>query len=153
MTSSAWTCDCAHIFHAGCVLKRLHVFPNIFLGLALYAIGGWGYVVWGVFLRLVVGLHATWFVNSAAHVWGYRTFETPEGSRNLWWVGLIAWGEGGHNNHHAYQRSARHGLQWWELDATWLAICALRALGLAKDIQLVPAAQLGAAKLPDEAAA
>jgi fatty-acid desaturase len=89
-------------------------------------------------------------VNSAAHVWGYRTFDTPEGSRNLWWVGLIAWGEGWHNNHHAYQRSARHGLKWWELDATWLAIRALRALGLAKDIQLVPE-QLSAARV--EAAA
>jgi fatty-acid desaturase len=132
------------------VLNRLHIFPNIFLGLLLFAIGGWGYVVWGVLLRLVVSLHATWFVNSAAHVWGYRTFDTPEGSRNLWWVGLIAWGEGWHNNHHAYQRSARHGLKWWELDATWLAIRALRALGLAKDIQLVPE-QLSAARV--EAAA
>ena len=54
-------------------------------------------MVWGVFLRLVLTLHGTWFVNSAAHTWGYRTCETPEGSRNLWWVGLIAWGEGWHN--------------------------------------------------------
>jgi stearoyl-CoA desaturase (delta-9 desaturase) len=121
------------------VLNRIHVFPNIFLGLALYAWGGWSLVVWGVFLRLVVGLHATWFVNSAAHVWGYRSYDTPEGSRNLWWVGLVAWGEGWHNNHHAFQRSARHGLEWWELDLTWVAIRGLAALGLARDIQLLPA--------------
>jgi sn-1 stearoyl-lipid 9-desaturase len=120
------------------LLNRLHVLPNVLVGLALYAWGGWSFVVWGVFARLVVGLHATWFVNSAAHTWGYRTYDTPEGSTNLWWVGLVAWGEGWHNNHHAFQRSARHGLQWWEFDANWLAIRTLAALGLAKDIQLLP---------------
>jgi len=120
------------------VLNRLHVFPNILVGLALYAWGGWPLVVWGVFLRLVVGLHATWFVNSAAHTWGYRTFDTPEGSTNLWWVGLIAWGEGWHNNHHAFQRSARHGHEWWELDMNWMLIRAMRKVGLARDVQLLP---------------
>ncbi len=119
-------------------LNRAHIVPNMLVGLALYAWGGWSLVVWGVFLRIVVGLHATWFVNSAAHTWGYRTYDTPEGSRNLWWVGLLAWGEGWHNNHHAFQRSARHGLAWWELDATWLLVRALRAVGLAKDVQLLP---------------
>ncbi len=121
------------------VLNRLHVLPNVLVGLALYAWGGWPYVVWGVFVRLVVVLHTTWFVNSAAHTWGYRTYDTPEGSTNLWWVGLLAWGEGWHNNHHAFQRSARHGHEWWELDLNWLAIRALMALGLAKDVQLLPA--------------
>jgi sn-1 stearoyl-lipid 9-desaturase len=120
------------------VLNRLHVVPNILVGLALYAWGGWPFVVWGVFLRLVVVLHATWFVNSAAHTWGYRTYRTPEGSTNLWWVGLVAWGEGWHNNHHAFQRSARHGHAWWEVDLNWLAIRALRALGLATDVQGLP---------------
>jgi len=121
------------------VLNRLHLLPNILVGLALFAWGGWSLVVWGVFLRMVVVLHATWFVNSAAHTWGYRTYDTPEGSTNLWWVGLIAWGEGWHNNHHAFQRSARHGHEWWELDANWLAIRALRALRLVSEVQLLPA--------------
>ena len=103
-------------------MNRLHIFPNIVVGLAFYAWGGWSFVVWGVFLRLVVALHSTWFVNSAAHTFGYRTYDTPEGSTNCWWVGLIAWGEGWHNNHHAFQRSARHGHEWWELDLTWLTI-------------------------------
>jgi sn-1 stearoyl-lipid 9-desaturase len=119
-------------------LNGMHVMPNIILGFVLFALGGWSFVVWGIFLRLVVGLHATWFVNSAAHTFGYRTYETPEGSTNCWWVGLIAWGEGWHNNHHAFQRSARHGHEWWEVDATWAAIRALAALGLARDIQLLP---------------
>jgi stearoyl-CoA desaturase (delta-9 desaturase) len=83
-------------------------------------------------------LHATWFVNSATHTWGYRTYETPEGSTNLWWVGLVAWGEGWHNNHHAFPRSARHGLEWWEFDANWMLLRVLVALGLARDVRLVP---------------
>jgi len=120
------------------VFNRLHVLPNILVGLGLYAWGGWSLVVWGVFVRLVITLHGTWLVNSATHTWGYRTWRTNEDSRNLWWVGLLAWGEGWHNTHHAFQRSARHGLEWWELDTTWIVIRSLAALGLARDIQLLP---------------
>ena len=119
--------------------ERFHIVPNVLLGFGLYALGGWGFVVWGIFLRLVVVLHATWFVNSAAHTWGYRTYETPEGSRNLWWVGLIAFGEGWHNNHHAFQRSARHGLTAKEIDMTWWVIRGMEKLGLAWDVQTIPA--------------
>jgi len=120
-------------------LNRWHVAPNVVVGFALFALGGWSWVVWGVFLRIAVVLHVTWFVNSATHTWGYRNFETPEGSRNLWWVGLLACGEGWHNNHHAFQRSARHGLTWAEFDLNWVTIRTLQALGLAKDVQLLPA--------------
>jgi fatty-acid desaturase len=120
-------------------INRFHVVPNILVGLGLYAWGGWSLVVWGVFLRLAVVLNVTWFVNSATHTWGYRTYQTPEGSRNLWWVGLLAFGEGWHNNHHAFQRSARHGLAWWELDLNWLAIRAMAALGIAREVQSIPA--------------
>jgi stearoyl-CoA desaturase (delta-9 desaturase) len=120
------------------VLNRVHVLPNVLVGLGLYAWGGWSLVVWGMFLRLVVVLHTTWLVNSATHTWGYRTFETPEGSTNLWWVGLLAWGEGWHNNHHAFQRSARHGLAWWEIDTNWMVIRTLAALGVIRDVQLLP---------------
>jgi stearoyl-CoA desaturase (delta-9 desaturase) len=120
------------------VLNRLHVFPNIILGLLFYAWGGWPLVFWGIGMRCVVTLHVTWLVNSAAHTWGYRTYETPEGSTNCWWVGLLAWGEGWHNNHHAFPRSARHGLEWWEFDANWVVIRSLAALGLVKDLQGLP---------------
>ncbi len=119
-------------------LNRLHVFPNILVGLALYAWGGWSLAVWGSLLRIVVTLHVTWLVNSAAHTFGYRTFDTPEGSTNCWWVGLLAWGEGWHNNHHAFQRAARHGHEWWEFDANWVVIRALAALGIIGDVQLLP---------------
>jgi stearoyl-CoA desaturase (delta-9 desaturase) len=119
-------------------LNTYHVFPNILVGLALYAWGGWSLAAWGSLLRIVVTLHVTWLVNSAAHTWGYRTFDTPEGSTNCWWVGLLAWGEGWHNNHHAFQRSARHGHEWWEFDANWVVIRTLMAFGLVKDVQLMP---------------
>jgi len=119
-------------------LNRAHILPNVLVGFAFYAWGGWAYVIWGVFLRMAIELHVTWLVNSASHTWGYRTYETPEDSRNLWWVGLLAWGEGWHNNHHAFPRSARHGLEWWEFDANWVVIRTLRAVGLAREIQLLP---------------
>ena len=94
-------------------------------------------MVWGVFVRIVVTLHGTWLVNSATHTWGYRTWMTNEDSRNLWWVGVLAWGEGWHNTHHAFPRSARHGFEWWEIDATWMVIRTLAAVGLVKDIHLL----------------
>lgn len=93
--------------------------------------GGLSWVIWGVCVRTVFGFHATWFVNSAAHTWGYRNFETTDGSRNNWWVAIISFGEGWHNNHHAQQRSAAHGMRWWEIDLTYLTIRALEFVGLA----------------------
>ena len=73
-------------------------------------------------------------MNSASHTWGYRNYQTADNSRNLWWVALISFGEGWHNNHHAFQRSAAHGLRWFEFDLTYLMIRALGKLGLAWDI-------------------
>ncbi|TWT05155.1 fatty acid desaturase [Reyranella sp. CPCC 100927] len=92
---------------------------------------GLSLLVWGVFVRTVLVWHITWSVNSVAHLWGYRTYETGESSRNNLLVGFISNGEGWHNNHHADPRSARHGHQWWELDVTWLTIRLLAAVGLA----------------------
>jgi stearoyl-CoA desaturase (Delta-9 desaturase) len=105
------------------------------LGL-LYALGGLPALVWGGALRIVWVYHITWFVNSAAHVWGSQTYNTGDLSRNNWWVGLLAFGEGWHNNHHAFEFSARHGLEWWQFDMTWIMIQALSALGLATNVKL-----------------
>ena len=91
---------------------------------------GWSFVFWGMFVRLIYVLHVTWMVNSASHIWGYRNYETTDDSRNLWWVGLLAFGEGWHNNHHAFQRMARQGHKWWEVDVTYWAICLLEKMGL-----------------------
>ena len=100
----------------------------------LYACGGLPMLLWGVCVRMVFAYHSTWFVNSATHLWGYRNYQTTDESRNLWWVAIMAYGEGWHNNHHAHPRIARAGHRWFEFDPTWLAIKALRAVGLATDV-------------------
>ena len=87
-----------------------------------------------VCVRMVFAYHSTWFVNSATHLWGYRNYGTTDESRNLWWVALLAYGEGWHNNHHAHPAIARAGHKWWEFDMTWMAILTLKKLGLAYDI-------------------
>jgi stearoyl-CoA desaturase (delta-9 desaturase) len=93
-------------------------------------------VIWGIFLRTVFVYHGTWFVNSAAHLWGYQTFDTNEGSRNNWWVALVSDGEGWHNNHHAYPNSSAHGLRWWEVDVSYALIRTLALLRLATRLRL-----------------
>jgi len=105
---------------------------------------GLSLLVWGVAVRTVAVWHITWSVNSITHLWGYRNYDTPDNSRNNIFVGIIANGEGWHNNHHADPRSARHGLDWREPDITWLTIRALMALGLARDVAL-PSPRLAAA--------
>jgi len=97
-------------------------------------IGAAGMLVWGTFLRVTLGLHATWLVNSATHLWGKRRFETKDDSRNNWWVALLTGGEGWHNNHHAHPVSARHGLRWFEFDINYYGIWVLEKLGLAKKV-------------------
>ena len=125
--------------------EKTQVLWMIALGLVLFAWGGWPFVVWGVFLRTVVVYHSTWLVNSASHVWGYQSYETNEGSRNNWWVAMLTYGEGWHNNHHAYPTSAAHGLRWWEVDVTYLTIRLLALFGLASGVRMPKG---GPAKLP-----
>ena len=118
------------------VLNTWHWVPLVALGISLYLIGGLPWLLWGVFFRVVFGLHATWLVNSATHLWGKRRFETPDDSKNSMWVALLTFGEGWHNNHHALPRSARHGLTWTEIDLTWMQIRLLEILGIATDVQV-----------------
>ena len=117
-------------------LNTYHYVPLVALGLILLATGGVSLLLWGVCVRVVVGLHATWLVNSATHMWGNRRFATRDDSRNSWWVALLTFGEGWHNNHHAHPTSARHGLTWYELDITWLQIRALQLLGIARAVKV-----------------
>jgi fatty-acid desaturase len=118
-------------------LNRFYYLPVIVLALALLVFGGWGVMLWGVFLRVTLGLHATWLVNSATHLWGRRRFDTGEDSRNSWWVAMLTFGEGWHNNHHAHPTSARHGFKWYEFDLNWLGIRFLDLIGLARAIKRV----------------
>jgi len=117
-------------------LNNYHWLPNVLLAGLLFAIGGFSMVLWGVALRVVIGLHATWLVNSATHMWGSRRFNTRDDSRNSWWVALITFGEGWHNNHHAHPTSARHGLAWYEFDMSWIQIQVLRFFGVAKAVKV-----------------
>jgi stearoyl-CoA desaturase (delta-9 desaturase) len=123
-------------------LQRCHVLLPLALAGLLFGVGQvWGgvglsWLVWGMFVRTALLYHATWLVNSATHVWGYRTYATRDRSTNLWWVALVTLGEGWHNNHHAFPRSARHGLRWWEFDPTYCLIRLLSLVGLARSVHL-----------------
>ena len=117
-------------------LNKYHWLPLTVFGIGLWLVAGFQMVLWGVFFRVVFGLHSTWLVNSATHLWGSRRFNTTDDSKNSWWVALLTFGEGWHNNHHAHPASARHGMTWYELDITWLEIRLLKLLGIAKDIRL-----------------
>ncbi|KAK9690398.1 hypothetical protein RND81_09G124800 [Saponaria officinalis] len=117
-------------------IKNTYLLHPLALGLILYAFGGFPYLVWGMGVRSVWVYHITWLVNSACHVWGNQAWNTRDLSTNNWWVALLSFGEGWHNNHHAFEYSARHGLEWWQVDMTWYTIALLQALGLAKDVKL-----------------
>ena len=125
-------------------LSKYHWIPITTSGLLLL-VGGWlwggpvngiAMVLWGVLLRVTLGLHATWLVNSATHLWGSRRFETRDDSRNNWWVAVLTGGEGWHNNHHAHPVSARHGLKWYEIDPNFWGIWILSKLGLARKVKV-----------------
>ena len=98
-----------------------------------WAYGGWqmgvSWLVWGMCVRMTAAYHSTWFVNSATHLWGYRNYDTRDESRNLWWVAVLAYGEGWHNNHHANPSVAPAGHRWWEVDITWWSIRMLEMVG------------------------
>jgi stearoyl-CoA desaturase (delta-9 desaturase) len=113
--------------------KYYYVTP-IVVGIIMFAIGGWTMPLWGIFLRTVFAWHCTWLVNSATHLWGTRRFETHDDSRNNGFIAALTFGEGWHNNHHAYPRSARHGLTAKEFDVNWVQIRALEKMGLIKDV-------------------
>lgn len=119
-------------------LNRYFLLLQLPLGLCLYLLGGWSFVIYGLFVRSVLLWHSTWLINSATHLRGYRTFSSDDNSRNLWWAALLTYGEGWHNNHHAYPNVAKAGWKWWELDMTWWAIQALQSLGLARRVVLPP---------------
>jgi fatty-acid desaturase len=118
------------------VLDRFHYLFPLLMFVGLYAIGGMSWLVWGGFVRSVLLLHATWLVNSATHVWGSRPHATRDTSTNLWWVALVAYGEGWHNNHHAFPTSARHGLRWWQFDMTYGVIRLLSWIKLVRAVKL-----------------
>lgn len=119
-------------------LNRYFPLLQLPLGVLLYVLGGWSFVIYGMFVRAVLLWHSTWFINSVTHMWGYRSFNIPDNSRNLWWAAILTYGEGWHNNHHAYPNVAKAGWRWWEIDTTWWAIWLLKTVGLAQKVILPP---------------
>lgn len=114
----------------------LYVIPHILVAVALYAAFGLVGLLWCLYVPMLVIYNFTWAVNSICHMpaLGYRRFETTDHSKNNFWVGLGALGEGYHNNHHAKPRCAAHGLKWWELDLTRYVIWCLEKVGLAWNV-------------------
>ncbi len=113
--------------------------PPWTLGVACYLIGGWPGLFVGFFLSNVILWNATFTVNSLAHVFGRRRYETNDTSRNSFLIALITGGEGWHNNHHHYQASARQGFFWWEIDVTYYMLKMLSWVGIVKDLKQPPA--------------
>lgn len=115
-------------------MNKYYWVSSVFLAVGLFAIGGWSMLFWAIGLRLVFGWHTTWLVNSWTHTWGWRRFESRDTSTNSMIVALLTFGEGWHNNHHTYARSARHGLTWKEIDFNWMQIKVMEKLGLFRDV-------------------
>ncbi|GAB4570620.1 MAG: acyl-CoA desaturase [Rhodothalassiaceae bacterium] len=121
-------------------LDRNRYLPAIALGFAVWLIGGWSGLVVGFFWSTVALWHATFCINSLAHVHGSRRYLTADQSRNNWWLALLTFGEGWHNNHHHYQSAACQGFRWFEIDITYYVLRMLSALRIVRDLKTPPAA-------------
>lgn len=115
-------------------IDRYYYVPTLLVAVPLFLIGGWQMIVWAIIARVVMSWHFTWMVNSVTHIWGSRRFETRDDSRNNGLIAAVTFGEGWHNNHHAYPRSAKHGLTWREIDINWIQLCAMRKLGMIDNV-------------------
>ncbi|MGE0246066.1 MAG: acyl-CoA desaturase [Pyrinomonadaceae bacterium] len=117
------------------LISRFYYVPIIFSAMILFLFGGWQMMIWGVFARVVVGWHTTWFVNSLSHMFGTRPHRTNDASTNNWFVAILTFGEGWHNNHHAFPASARHGTERHQFDLNWMTIRVLKRLGWATKVK------------------
>ncbi len=138
------------------VLERWNWVPTVVLAVSMYALGSWlssaypslgtsatQMLVWGFVVSTVVLYHATYTINSLAHRFGRRRFETRDDSRNNFWLALLTLGEGWHNNHHHYPTAARQGFYWWEIDLSYYGLVLLSWCGLIWDLRPVPKSVLG----------
>ena len=119
-------------------LNDYYLVPPVALAVLLYLVGGATWLVWGFFISTTMLWHATFTINSLAHVWGSRRYETTDTSRNNPWLALLTMGEGWHNNHHRYMNSARQGFFWWEIDLSYYVLVALSWCGIVWDLQQPP---------------
>jgi stearoyl-CoA desaturase (delta-9 desaturase) len=119
-------------------LDRHHRIPGFALAVACLAVGGWPGLIVGFFWSTTVLYHCTFFINSLAHVVGNQRYVTGDDSRNNWWLAILTFGEGWHNNHHHYQASTRQGFRWWEIDVTFYVLKVLSWTGLVWDLKAPP---------------
>ena len=117
-------------------LQKTYMWHILLSYALLYAFGGFPALIWGGCVRTCIVWHITWSVNSVCHIYGRQEYDTKDLSKNNWLFGILAWGEGWHNNHHAFEYSARHGLKWWQFDLTWIIIRSLQLVGLAWKVKL-----------------
>ncbi len=135
-------------------LNRWHVVPPALLAVLCYAIGGFSGLIWGYAISTTVLWHLTYSINSLAHRWGTRRYDTTDDSRNNLLLALLTFGEGWHNNHHHYMASTRQGFFWWEVDVTYYILRALAAAGVVWDLREPPASvvrDVGTGQLQDAA--
>lgn len=146
-------------------LDRFDILVGVALAVSLYVLGavlqrfapglgvtGAQLLVWGFFISTIALYHATFTINSMAHRFGNRRYETADESRNNVWLALLTFGEGWHNNHHHYPAAARQGFYWWELDITWYFLKLLESLGLIWNLRQVPRARREAGRIAGVAA-
>lgn len=119
-------------------LNSWHIVPGVAVAVLCYFIGGWQGLIWGFFISTVVLYHATFSVNSLAHMWGKRRYPTADDSRNNWFIALFTGGEGWHNNHHHYMASVKQGFFWWEVDFSYYALRVMSWLRLVRDLRMPP---------------
>ncbi len=138
-------------------IDRFDLLMPVLLALAIFLLGQWlqrhvpqlgtdgpQLLVWGFFVSTVALFHATFTINSLAHRFGSRRFDTRDDSRNNLWLALLTFGEGWHNNHHFFPGAARQGFRWWEVDTTWYGLKAMAWIGLIRELKPVPAGLLRA---------
>jgi stearoyl-CoA desaturase (Delta-9 desaturase) len=116
-------------------LDRYDLLPTVLYGAAFWLIGGFGAFMWGFVISTVILYHATFAINSVAHLWGTRRFDTADHSRNNFLLALVTLGEGWHNNHHQFMHACRQGMRWWEVDFTYYGLKILSWVGIVKDIR------------------
>lgn len=116
-------------------LDRHHWVPITVYGALIWGVGGFAAFAWGFLLSTVVLYHATFAINSVAHLWGTRAFATRDDSRNNFWLALVTFGEGWHNNHHHCRSSCRQGVRWWQIDITYAVLRLLALVGVARDLR------------------
>lgn len=144
-------------------LDRYDIILPAVLALGLYLLGagleawapqlgtsGGQMLVWGFFISTVVLYHGTFTINSLAHRWGTRRYDTPDNSRNNFLLAMLTLGEGWHNNHHHYPASVRQGFYWWEIDITYYLLRGMSAIGLIWDLKPVPVKRRESGRLADK---